>query len=495
MEKEAPAKGNAIQRGALNTVKLRLALVQLRIAKMSSCSSRSAQHLREFLSQRMDQLIQRIQDNSEKRTLEKKTRTSDFIEKKEHIKSLSKTEMVEFVLIRQAIQDFDKPSGASEDDKDKLLKSQDALVETIREKLSDIEPHFIRAKKVRMYPTRKQKKILTKYMSDGRRVYNECVRKLIDGVSTSKIRDKAIRARCMDKTMEKTLRTPEHVRQKSVDQFVAAQKGVETRETGSLHFRSKFNQKQRIGLQKKDSRIHGSSVHLTFKEFDENILLGEELVSDDGLLTEIVRDRGVYYATVTKTTPVTPKSDGLRVVSLDMGSRKFGSFYSPDGSIGFIGEEAGEKLLRLIKKRECLKKLKASKSKLTKGWRKVSKRIANLVNEMHNKVALYLVRNYDIIMVGRLSNGVMKTKSHRNQKLLHASLKHYQFRQRLINKGNDHGKKVAIVPEQLTTKLCDRCGFINWKMKAEEVFTCPKCKHTCDRDIHSGRCIFIKNSV
>ena len=88
-------------------------------------------------------------------------------------------------------------------------------------------------------------------------------------------------------------------------------------------------------------------------------------------------------------------------------------------------KEAGEKLSRLTKKRECRKKLKESKSTLTKGWRKVSKRIANLVNEMHNKVALYLVRNYDVIMVGRLSNGVMKTKSHRNQKLLYASLKHY----------------------------------------------------------------------
>ncbi|CAM9115972.1 unnamed protein product [Pylaiella littoralis] len=322
-------------------------------------------------------------------------------------------------------------------------------------------------------------------MSDSRRVYNECVRKLIECVSTSKIRDKAIRARRMDKTTEKTLRTPEHVRQKSVDQFVASQKGVESRETGSLHFRSKFNQQQRIGIQKRDSRIQGSLVHLSFKEFDEGIKLGEKLVPDDGLLTEIVRDRGVYYATVTKTKPVSPASNGLRVVSLDMGSRKFGSFYSPDGSIGFIGEEAGGKLSRLIKKRECLKKLKGSKSELTKGWRKVSKRIADLVNDMHNKVALHLVRNYDVIMVGRLSNRVMKTKSHRNQKLLHASLKHYRFRQTLISKGNDHGKRVAIVPEQLTTKLCDRCGFINWKMKAEEVFTCPKCKHSCDRDIHS----------
>ncbi|CAN0424491.1 unnamed protein product, partial [Hapterophycus canaliculatus] len=191
---------------------------------------------------------------------------------------------------------------------------------------------------------------------------------------------------------------------------------------------------------------------------------------------------------------VAPKTEGHRVVSLDMGSRKFGSFYSPDGAIGFIREEAGRKLSRCIKKRKRLRNLKVTKSKMTKGWRKVSKRIANLVDEMHNKICLYLVKNFDVIMVGRLSNGVMKTKSHRNQKLLHASLKHYQFRQRLINKANDHGKRVAIVPAQLTTKLCDKCGFIKWNMTSEEVFNCPKCKHSCDRDIHSSRCIFIKNS-
>lgn len=428
-----------------------------------------------------------------KRTMDKKTRKRDFIEKKKHIKNLSKTEMAEYISIRRAIREFNDTSATTGERLETLLKEQDKLIDIVEETFSDMEPHFTRSKKVRIYPTKGQKKILTKYMSDSRRVYNECVRKLIEGVATSEIRDKAIRKHSMATSMGKTLRTPEHVRQKAVDQFIVSKKGVDSRGKGCLHFRSKFVQKQRIGLQKKDSLIQGSRIQLSFRGFNGEIEMGEKVQPDDGLLTEIVRDKGFYYAIVTRKTHVTLKTEGLRVVSLDMGSRKFGSFYSPGGSIGFIGEEAGQKLSRCIKKRELLRKLKATKSKLTKGWRKVSKRIANLVDEMHNKVSLYLVQNYDVIMVGRLSNGVMK-KSHRNQKLLHSSLKHYQFRQRLINKANDHGKKVAIVPEQLTTKLCDRCGFINWKMTSEEVFNCPKCKHSCDRDIHSGRCIFIKNS-
>lgn len=49
---------------------------------------------------------------------------------------------------------------------------------------------------------------------------------------------------------------------------------------------------------------------------------------------------------------------------------------------------------------------------------------------------------------------VSEKKEERTRSLfVHASLKHYQFRQRLINKANDDdGNRVAIVPEQLTTK-------------------------------------------
>ena len=52
---------------------------------------------------------------------------------------------------------------------------------------------------------------------------------------------------------------------------------------------------------------------------------------------------------------------------------------------------------------------------------------------------------------------------------------------------------LKVVSESYTTKQCNRCGYMNWKIGASEVFTCKNCKIVCHRDVHSGRGIFIRS--
>ena len=114
-----------------------------------------------------------------------------------------------------------------------------------------------------------------------------------------------------------------------------------------------------------------------------------------------------------------------------------------------------------------------------------------MIKEMHNRLANWLVSQYDLILIGKLGKGTMKTE--RRGKRVLQSLSHYSFRRTLLQKATLARKVVKVVSESYTTKQCNRCGYINWKIGSSEVFTCKNCKIVCHRDVHSGRGIFIRS--
>jgi transposase len=107
-------------------------------------------------------------------------------------------------------------------------------------------------------------------------------------------------------------------------------------------------------------------------------------------------------------------------------------------------------------------------------------------------VANWLTDEYDTVIIGKLSMGVMKTK--RKGKAVLQSLAHYRFRRVLVQVANKKGKRAHVVSEYMTTKQCNHCGFIDWKVGANKVFLCPNCKVDIHRDIHGARGIFLSNT-
>jgi putative transposase len=67
------------------------------------------------------------------------------------------------------------------------------------------------------------------------------------------------------------------------------------------------------------------------------------------------------------------------------------------------------------------------------------------------------------------------------------------FRKRLIDHSEKMDMRVHEVSEHYTSKTCGSCGFINWKLNTEKIFTCPKCNFTIDRDFNGSRNIFLMN--
>ncbi len=83
-------------------------------------------------------------------------------------------------------------------------------------------------------------------------------------------------------------------------------------------------------------------------------------------------------------------------------------------------------------------------------------KVINLVDELHHKAALFLVKNYDVILLPTFETKQMTSKANRklHNKTVRSMLTfaHYRFKKFLKNKAFEYGKVVVEVCEAYTSK-------------------------------------------
>ena len=173
-------------------------------------------------------------------------------------------------------------------------------------------------------------------------------------------------------------------------------------------------------------------------------------------------------------------------MSLDPGVRKFLVGYNPRGEVVYIGEGAHLELKRMLLEVDGITDPKERYLK----W----KRIKDYVSELHWKTISYLVENYDIIILPdfRVSEMVKGKRLPRIVKRLLNMFSFYKFKERLAFKCEMYKRELIIVDESYTSCTCTRCGKIV-RLKGNEVFNCPSCGLSVDRDVCGSRNIFLKN--
>ena len=123
-------------------------------------------------------------------------------------------------------------------------------------------------------------------------------------------------------------------------------------------------------------------------------------------------------------------------------------------------------------------------------------RIRNLVDECHWKTAVWLVQNFDVVIIPPFNAAQMARRRSRKincgtvRKMM--SWAHGRFRQRLISKAEEAGVEVKVVGEAYTSKTCSRCGWINGRLGGRKVFRCGECGLVIDRDVNGARGIFLR---
>ncbi len=399
----------------------------------------------------------------------------------------------------------------------------------------------LRSKKVELYPTQEQKDTIRTWMKNCKYVYNYALKHIRE----NKLRFNFYNVRDLIKPLlpEKIKNeTPNNILLDAVKELCNAFKSnVAKIKKGTLKkFKLKYknNKKlvQTITIEK--YLFSENSFCVTYlgdiiKTNDENFKFSD--ITHDSKLSYDERSNK-FYLYVPSYREKIVVADKNKCVSLDPGERTFQTYYGLD-HVGSIGNNVKFFLTRKKQQIDCIRKLlrkKVNGKKTTVNRKKrkhlknvlyrIYRKIRNVTDELHYKTALFLCKNYERILIPdfktkqmirnpykkkkkepvnvkqltKEERAIVKTKRKKYQlnkkvKWCLTMMRHYTFRQRLIEKGDEYGCQVETVNEAYTSKTCVKCGHIHQKLGGNKTFVCPNCGIRIGRDNGGSTGIFLRN--
>jgi len=189
-----------------------------------------------------------------------------------------------------------------------------------------------------------------------------------------------------------------------------------------------------------------------------------------------------FSCEVEKPAPLTKTGN---TIGIDLGLKTF--IYASDESTVKNPRFFKESQVKLAKAQRKLSKAKKGTKKRKKHKKIVAgvhEKIKNKRNDFCHKIALNLVRKYDII-----SHEDLNIKSMVEQKKFSKSISDVSWGQLisiLSYKAEEAGKMVIAINPKNTTQQCSGCKSIVPKTLKDRVHSCPKCGLTIDRDLNAS---------
>ena len=404
------------------------------------------------------------------------------------------------------------------------------------------ENDVLRTRKIRLYPTNEQQKIMKGWMSTRRYVYNKVlahIKKDKEKITFFDLRNKYVTAKNNPNVEVWETETPKDIRAGAVSDVVNNYKTsfslLKNRQISGFNMR--FQSKK---IKEPSIEIPLSAVKSTIekvKRTKEELEIVQAKIAENKKASEIKtkvkitkKDGGIFiYKDIMKTkikiskrqlkkdiiiendcrlqlknnqwflvAPINVKEEKIEqkkeYCALDPGSRSFQTIYSETCVEQIkINKEIIKKLqVKLDHFKSLRDKKLIQKQSFKNRERRIYIKINNLMDELHHKTINYITKEYKSIIIPSFeSQDMVKNSNNRylNRSLL--QLKHYQFQQRLKSKCEVRGCRMEICTEEYTSKTCGRCGELN-DVKALDVYSCNKCKLVIDRDVNGARNIYIK---
>jgi len=197
---------------------------------------------------------------------------------------------------------------------------------------------------------------------------------------------------------------------------------------------------------------------------------------------------------------VIPKVNNVEkpAASIDCGEKTMLTCYTTDGKIINHGTGIRDDWLTIMGKLHGLQSMldknlfhgktrRYVKDKIEKLW----KRLVNMKNDMHWKMANHLTDNYNLIVRGKFNvKGILQGAINKRVKEVLQQQGHYQFKLRLMSKAEEKNVQVKEWSEWGTTIGCPCCG--HRTPTSGRTFTCSHCHYTADRDAKAACCIMLK---
>lgn len=359
----------------------------------------------------------------------------------------------------------------------------------------DINKTIIRATKIYIKPTQKQRKIIKGWFKWYRFIYNKCVlyiRKNTN-IGIQDLRNNILKQLSHQvKTKIDNSKIPKQSLDEALRQVLAARKSALTNlARGHIdHFRL------RCIKSSKHKQCMTLVKYAFSKKYNAIVVrtLGTELETSSPIKGITKTCKLQWNKWSGKFILFVPNDKVARIVegrkeicSLDPGARTFQTGYDKEQFFEF-GTTTGTKIKKL------LAKIHKNPSK-KKFCRRLRSKIHHIVDELHWKTAKELCINYDTILIGKLSTKrVISRNGNLNKRTKNVLnlLRHYTFRQRLQAKAEEYGATIVVVGEHYTSKTCGGCGERN-NVGSSKWYKCSSCDYAIDRDFNAARNIMCKH--
>ena len=192
---------------------------------------------------------------------------------------------------------------------------------------------------------------------------------------------------------------------------------------------------------------------------------------------------------------ITGKKPPLNYCGIDPGVKTFMTSFGNNGCIEYKHNEIT--LQKLDKKISYLTDSRRTNRKRVtkKKINRIETRKANLIDELHWKTINRLLKVNDFIFYGDIkSHDIVKNGKNRTLNTDMNNLKFFKFKQRLLFKAIERGKKVYETKEHYTTQTCSFCGSM-YKPGLSRVYRCKNCKKSVGRDVNAAKNILMKGIV
>ena len=347
-----------------------------------------------------------------------------------------------------------------------------------------------RSRKIRFYPTKQQKAILFKWFGVARYSFNKTIEYLRQ--PDTKADWKAIKTDLIHSLPEWAKETPYQIKSIAIKDACDAIKNAKRKfqQTGNIQqvkFRSRKRADFNLFIPKSALKEAGFYHTLT------GTLNLRETIGEVKYDCRVILENGRYFVIKPEDRAVKrPDNQRHPVVALDPGVRTFQTLYSVSLAAK-VGHSDFSRIYRLcyVLDRLYSRRKKQSTNRYNLKLKRIRWKIKDLISEIHHKLALFLVKSFDCILIPSFETSNMVTKL--NSKVARAMLgwSHYRFKQFLKCKAAEYSCNVIEVNESYTSKTCTNCGK-QQNIGSKKIMKCS-CGTELDRDVNGARNVFLKN--
>ena len=371
-----------------------------------------------------------------------------------------------------------------------------------------------KAKLIQIYPTKHQKITLKKWFGIRRWIYNKCldaVNKKVAKLTLKDLRDKIINNKNFQTENTWMLDYEYDLRDEALSDLL---KNYNSNFAKDKSFNIKFISKKQPQSLSVLSKKWNKPRNFYSDIFKPEKLKSNEIIPKKLNYTSRLKKTQLnkYYLCIPEPLNQVGENQALgNMIFIDPGVKTFLTGYDPSGRIIQWGEKDIGVIARLqhyknklqskiklqsgnkIDQRESVYMFKSSKRyKMSKAILRINERIYNLVNELHKKLSLWLVENYQYIFIPRLNFHKCK-KLNRKSKAKMAAYRHCAFIDRLKDKTREtQDSHVVEVNEAFTSKTCSKCGNQHESLRNKDIYECSNCKLKIGRDINASKNVMLR---